>query len=324
MEYKNILVTGANSLLGVNTVLKLLESGYNVTGFLRDESSFIDFKHEKLKLYKGDITNIDSLNKGFKDIDVVIHNAAITDQNLLNYEGYERVNVDGVKNVFESCKKNKIRRLIYISTANQFGFGNLDNLGDEKTQVKYPYTKSFYAQSKLAAFEFLMSQKIHLDIIIVNPTFMIGAYDTKPSSGKIILKGLKGKIVFCPSGGKNFVNVTDVSIGIIKAIKCGINGESYLLANENLSYIDFFKRLRVISGRKYVILKIPKVLVLLAGVMGEILRLFKIRTNLSINNVMALQINNFFSNQKSKRELGMKYSTIDGGIRNACSWFNIT
>ena len=46
---------------------------------------------------------------------------------------------------------------------------------------------------------------------------MIGAFDTKPSSGRIILFGLKIRLVVCPPGGKNFVHVKDVSKGSWKA-----------------------------------------------------------------------------------------------------------
>ena len=58
---------------------------------------------------------------------------------------------------------------------------------------------------------------------------MLGAYDTKPSSGKIILMGLNKKLLFHPPGGKNFVHVRDVAKGLISCLEKGKNGERFVL-----------------------------------------------------------------------------------------------
>ena len=88
-----------------------------------------------------------------------------------------------------------------------------------------------------------MDKKNEIEVVVVNPSFMIGAFDSKPSSGKIILLGLNKRFILCPPGGKNFVCVRDVSKGILAALKEGTNGEAYLLANSNMPYIHFFKLL---------------------------------------------------------------------------------
>lgn len=321
MSNGKVLVTGANGLLGVNTIIKLLENGYRVIGFLRSSERFMDIKHKNLKLFEGDITNIDALNEAFLNIDVVIHTAAITDQNLLSYDDYRKINVEGVKYVVEACKKNKVKKLIYVSTANQFGYGDLKSPGNENTQMKYPFTSSFYCQSKTEATDYLLSQKEEMDVVIVNPTFMIGAFGTKPSSGKIVLEGMKKRVVLCPSGGKNFVNVRDVSKGILNAMKYGKSGECYLLGNENLSYSDFFKKLRSFTKRKFVIVPMPDAFLRWLGLMGDVLRYFRVSTPLSSVNIKLLLTNNFFSNEKSKRELKLKYNPIDTAIKESCEWF---
>src|SRR5690554_7967565 len=91
---------------------------------------------------------------------------------------------------------------------------------------------------------------------------MIGAYDSKPSSGKIILMGLKKRIVFYPPGGKNFVPVKDVVNAIINAFHKGTSGEKYLIAGTDLSYKTFFKELRNITTQKQILIPIPKLLFL--------------------------------------------------------------
>ena len=90
----------------------------------------------------------------------------------------------------------------------------MQNPGDETKSIKAPFDKSLYAQSKLEAqnevFKVGNSQQ-KTKVITVNPTFMIGKFDTKPSSGRIILSAYKKKIIFYPPGGKNYINVKDAA-----------------------------------------------------------------------------------------------------------------
>ena len=54
---KNILVTGANGLLGTNVIHALVATGYNATGLLRRKDSFRGALSDSLKLVEGDITS---------------------------------------------------------------------------------------------------------------------------------------------------------------------------------------------------------------------------------------------------------------------------
>jgi nucleoside-diphosphate-sugar epimerase len=150
---------------------------------------------------------------------------------------------------------------------------------------------------------------------------MIGAYDRKPSSGKIIFWAWKKKLVFYPKGGKNFVHAEDVAEGIIKATENGKNGEKYLLANENLTYKEFFGKVNAITGQAPVMIPIPSSGLAILGIIGDILRKLKIKTSLSSPNMKALRINNYYSNRKSSEELGIRYQPVDKAVEDAICFF---
>ena len=78
---------------------------------------------------------------------------------------------------------------------------------------------------------------------------MIGSLDFGPSSGKIILMGLK-KFIFCPPGGKNFVHVEDVATACINAIDYGKSGENYIIGNEIYPITTSFKKLNRVQKRR--------------------------------------------------------------------------
>ncbi|TXI89975.1 MAG: NAD-dependent epimerase/dehydratase family protein, partial [Chryseobacterium sp.] len=273
---KKVCVTGATGLLGTNVILKLLQNGYSVTALVRQKSSWLGEENENLKLVEADL--LCDISVYLTDINCIIHVAAETRQNLIRYDEYRKVNYEAVVNLFTHAELMGVKKFLFVSTANTLGFGNTAFLGSEKAPQIYPFTHSLYAQSKLEAEEYLLKNSKNTDVIIVNPTFMIGAYDSKPSSGKIIFWVWKKKLIFYPKGGKNFVHVEDAANGVVNAVEKGKNGEKYLLANENLSYREFFKKVNRITRQNPIMIPIPNKLLSFLGLIGDVLRKFKIKT----------------------------------------------
>lgn len=316
---KKVCVTGATGLLGTNVIIKLLQNGYSVIALVRKKSSWLGEENENLKLMEVDLSS--DISTLLTDIDCIIHIAAETRQNLIGYDEYKKVNYDIVVNLFTHAELMGIKKFLFVSTANTLGFGNTVFWGSEMAPQLYPFTHSFYAQSKLAAEDYLLKNNKNTEVTIVNPTFMIGAYDSKPSSGKIIFWAWKKKLLFYPKGGKNFVHVEDAATGIVNAVENGKAGEKYLLANENLSYKEFFKKVNRITNQKPMMIAIPNKVLSFLGLMGDGLRRLKIKTNLSTSNMKALQICNYYSNQKSVDELGIQYQPVDKAIEDAIQYF---
>ena len=155
------------------------------------------------------------------------------------------MNIEGTENVIQAIKDNNVKRLVYVGTANSFGNGSsLDDLGDETNE----YTAHKYGldlDSKKKAQDLLLDavKKDGLPAIIVNPTFMIGPYDSKPSSGTMVLAIYNGKVPGYTRGGKNYIAVKDTAVAIANGITMGRIGECYILGNENLSYKDAFEKI---------------------------------------------------------------------------------
>lgn len=315
----NVFVTGINGLLGTNLTIELLNKGYRVFGLIREKSKYKGPKNDNLTLIKGSL--FDDFSSLFKTMDYVIHIAAITQQNLYDYKAYKAINCQASLQIFHSASKSGVRRFIFVSSANTIGYGSLSKPGTETNSMTYPFSKSHYANSKLEAEIELLKLKSKMELIIVNPTFMIGDYDSKPSSGKIILMCWKKRIVFYPPGGKNFVHVKDVCKGIIHSMMKGKHGEKYLLANENLTYLQFFQQVNYISHQNPKMIKIPLCILRLIGYIGDILQLLHFKTNLCSSNMNALTINNYYSNKKSILKFDMKYQPVEHAISEALEYF---
>ncbi|OFY43490.1 MAG: dihydroflavonol 4-reductase [Bacteroidetes bacterium GWF2_40_14] len=327
---EKIFVTGVNGLLGTNLVNTLLERGFYVIGLVRNRAKYHGSVSKNLELVEGGLTDdsIETLVPILMDCDYIVHVAAETSQSMLRYSDYRKINYEATVHLFEAAVMCNIKRFIFVSTANTLGYGSCNrvndfqgNSGSELAGIRAPFDKSFYAQSKREAEIYLLENKHRTDVIIVNPTFMLGAYDSKPGSGKIITMFWKKPVIFYPPGGKNFVHVADVADSIIKSFSQGINGEKYLLANENLSYREFFEKLNTQTKRNSLMIKIPAFVLLFLGFIGDIIRIFNIKTSISSVNMKILCIYNFYSNKKSVADLHVTYQPIDMAISDAIKYF---
>lgn len=317
----NVLVTGANGLLATNIIAQLLAQNHQVKGLIRDPRKFLLPAHPNLQLITGDITDQASVMRAAEHCDYIIHCAATTSQNLLRYTDYQLINVTGTEYVIDAAQQCGARRVVYVGTANTFGYGTRSAPGDEHLPPKEPFASAWYAKSKLEGQLRALAAIGKVEVVVVSPTFMIGPYDGKPSSGAIILMGYGKRLIFHPPGGKNFVHVDDVAQGTVRALKEGKNGEAYLLAGENLSYRDFFKRLGQQTNQNPLLISLPKPLLIAVGYVGDLLRALGVKTALSSINMRILCVHNYYSNEKAQRELGIRFRPITRAIDDAVDWF---
>ena len=316
---KTVFMTGITGLLGTNLAHELLEQGYCITAIVRNPQKYIGKRSSRLHLLQMGLW--DTYDDYLKEADIVVHIAAETSISLLTYSGYEHVNYRATVRLFEKTVQYGVGRFIFVSTANTIGYGSRETPGRESYNIKPPFSRLFYAQSKKKAEDYLLSRCCAVQVKIINPTFMIGPYDSKPSSGKIILMGLHKKWIPYPPGGKNFVAVKDVVKGIINSFDRGRSGEKYLLAGENLSYRSFFQRLNRNARQQAVLIPVPGLLLQLLGRAGTVLRRFGIKTSISLVNMKTLCVKNYYSNAKSRTELGVTYSSLDTAIQESVAYF---
>lgn len=316
---KTVFITGTSGLLGINLTQELLCADYKVIGLVRNHKRYTGPRHPNLQLIEGGL--FDDWTNHLKKCDIVVHAAAETSQNIIDYNGYYSINTNATIQLFNAAIRSRVKQFVFISSANTVGYGSKENPGTENNVIKYPFSGAGYAQSKMEAEEYLLQNKDKILVTIINPTFMLGPHDTKPSSGKLILSALGKKVVFYPEGGKNIVHVQDVAKAIISSFGTAETGEKYLICNENISYRDFFRLLNRIAGQKPLMIKIPRTLLTTMGILGDILRWMRIRTELSANNMKILQTGNYFSNEKSKHELNLEYKSVENTIADTIDYF---
>lgn len=323
-KQEKVLVTGANGLLGSNVVKQLNLQGYLVVVLVRKGSNRLALKGLEYKLIEGNISNVFDIDKAISGCDYVIHCAANTSQYKKPSENIKQDNVNTTALLIQLSKLHHIKRFIFVSTANCFTNGDINNSGNECSNFMPWLKKSNYAYSKYLAQKLVLNEVSENDFpaLIVAPTFLIGAQDAKLSSGKLIMHAANKQFVFYPPGGKSFVDVEYAAQATANALKLGMVGECYLLAGENMSYRSFYAKLIKENRQKSWLLPIPKTILILGGFLCNFIEaIFRISLPFNRTNQRLLCLNNYFTNAKAHEQLAMKHSNTNEALKKSIHWF---
>lgn len=318
-----ILVTGADGLLGSNLVRELLSRGHAIRAFVQSGRQQVTLQGLTIEKFAGNLLSPEEVIKSAEGCDAIIHCAASTAVWPIRSEIINKVNIDGTRNIIQAVYKNKIQRLIYVGTANSFGFGSKENPGVEGNPYKSEIYGLDYMDSKYKAMQVVLSEvkENSLPAIVVNPTFMFGPFDSTPSSGAMIVALYKGKVPGYTKGGRNYLCAKDAAVAIANALTQGRVGECYILGNENLSYKEIFTKIASTVGVKAPSLAIPSRFAKLYGHMGSLVG--KITGKAPAVSYPLSRIasdEHYYSPAKAMKELGLPQTRVEVGIKESFEW----
>ena len=165
---KRILVTGANGFLAFYIINDALKKGYEVSA--TDSIAKKDHLPD-ITFYQADLLDRNRLLEITKNVDAIVHCAAIFDLSVRKERLYE-VNVLGTKNIFEAAIANKVKHFIHISSCDIYGA-----LQYTPADIDHPKNpKNNYAWSKLKAEEMICNHPLKSKILwtIIRPSMLYG------------------------------------------------------------------------------------------------------------------------------------------------------
>jgi nucleoside-diphosphate-sugar epimerase len=152
-----------------------------------------------------------------------------------------RTNIEGTANMVNAALETGIKKFCHVSSIASLGRDEHTNLTTEETTWKSSPDNSNYAISKYGAErEVWRASEEGLNVIIVNPSLIIGPGNWEQSSSNIFSKSFKG-IKFYSSGENGFVDVRDVSALMIRLMDKEIFNQRFLLNAENKTFRSFFE-----------------------------------------------------------------------------------
>ena len=316
-----VLVTGATGLLGNNVVRLLLQQGHQVRVLVRDPRIDKSLAGLNVEVVPGDLREPDQIATATIGADVVINSAAMVHIGWHKEKLMQQVNIEGAKAIGEAALKQGAR-LVHVSSVDALGVATEDAPHDE-TSPREGKVPCPYVLTKRAAEEEL--QKLFaqgLNGLIVNPALMFGPWDWKPSSGRMILSVVKNQPPLAPRGGGSVCDVRDVAAAIVTAMQKGNVGENYILAGENLRYVDLWRKIAEITGCRAPWGRMGPLVALAAGWCGDMWS--QMDGQEAEVNSAAIRVSNqfhYYRSDKAMRDLNYRMRPVDQTIRDAWAWF---
>lgn len=316
LPHRRWAVTGATGLVGNNLVRTLVARGATVRVLAR-KAPRREFEGLDVEQIDGDLDDSAALARCFEGADCVVHSAAMVDIRYGGRDAMTRVNVGGTKSVLDAIPNGA--RFVHVSTVDAIGLAPGGAPANEDTPCRPEEEGVPYVDTKRAADRLVLASAA--DYVIVYPTYMLGPWDWKPSSGRMILEIAKGKGAFAPGGGNNFVYIGDVVDALITAAGKQRGGR-WILGNQDLSYREAWSLMAEVTGARKPFAALPNWMgSLAAGALSAANAIGLPEGDINAASTAMSFIPHYFDASRARTELGMRQTPISTAIAEAWAWF---
>ncbi len=317
-----VAVTGANGHVGACLVRLLLKENHEVRVLVHTGSRALQGLN--VETVKGNLDDPASLERFCHNREIVFHLAAKISIGSESYDEVYKVNVEGTKNLTIAARKAGVKRFIHFSSIHALQQFPQDMPLDE-TRPPALHSKMAYEKTKALAEKWILEQTdADFQVVVLNPTAIIGPFDFKPSYlGQVIRMIYKGTLPGMVPAGYNWVDVRDVAQAAVMAIEKGEPGERYLLSGEWQSLKSLAGMICVHRNKKCRVPIFPFWLARMGVPFMVLYARWKNRvplyTKISLNILQSA--NQHILNDKAGRVLGFSPRPLEESVADTLAWF---
>lgn len=319
-----VLVTGAAGLVGSHLARHLLYSGFTVSALVNPETDIEALEGLPIERVSGDTLDPESVLNALKGTQAVFHCATSSDHWPARGERVSAMNYKGTLNLLVAMNRAGVESIVHLGSATSFGPGTIDEPGTEDSPYAGERFRLACIDSMRRAQELVerFNREGRVKAVIVNPTCVLGPYDTLPGPGRALLQYAGFNRGRYPSGGVNIIGAGDVARGILGALGRGSPGRSYILGGQNIDYRQLFSKVAVALDLRAPDRQVPDGLLMAKGIVGSLYgKLTGRRPALTAGLARLLITRMYYSSDRAVGELGLSRSPVDTVIEEACRWF---
>ncbi|MCP4080687.1 MAG: NAD-dependent epimerase/dehydratase family protein [Planctomycetaceae bacterium] len=314
-------VTGATGLLGNNIVRNLLKNGHQVRVAVRKSSSLTPLQGLDVEIIKGKLGEVESTRRLVEGTDGLIHAAGLIWFGKTQQQLSHEINVAASLALGRQCARLG-KRMVFVSSTDALAAGSKTQPANE-TCLEPAKCEAAYVVSKRQAESALLrlTESDALDLVIVNPSLFFGPWDWKPSSGKMILALTEKFLPMAPSGGISVGDARNIAAGILAAMQRGSSGQRYVLAGDNVSYLQLWRKIAGLVKRRGPITAMRTPMKKILSVGGDFYtRVTKSETEINSEALRLGACWNFYDSSKAVNELGYDPGNYETALRDSWNW----
>ena len=245
-QMKSILVTGGAGYIGSVLTTKLVNNGYNVrildSLIYGNKGISEHIQSNSIELINEDMRNDEVLRKAVKDVDAIIHLAAIVGEPLCNKipEAARQINQYATKKLALFAQKSDVKRFVLGSTCSNYGTSS--TIVDENTPLQ---ALSLYSETKVNSEKFILNLKTeNFEPCILRFATAFGL-SPRMRFDLLLQEFIRDAIInkkitiFGPQYWRPLVHVDDISNACIKSLEESsdlISGQVYNVGDNSQNY----------------------------------------------------------------------------------------
>ncbi len=227
------LVTGANGHLGNNLIRDLLQNGEKVRGSARNLQNLEPFEGLDVELVNADLLDKAMLVKALEGVHTLYHCAAVFKHWAKDPEKeILMVNREGTRYVLEAAAEQKVKKVVFVSSIVALDY-RLPPMNEStwNTNFSNPYNQSKTESEKLA---WQLAKEFDLNMVTVLPAALVGPHhsDHLTPTMKFLNSIINKQVMVDTCFNFNFIDVKDVTKGMVAAAKKGRSGQRYILGSK--------------------------------------------------------------------------------------------
>ena len=320
-----VFITGATGFMGGRVAARLVSAGCEVVALVRDPERTGRLP-EGVRAVAGDVTDRPSLERGMEGCEAVVHMAALVKRWAPEVTAFDRINVEGFRNVVAAAESRRIGRILYTSSF--IALGPTDSrVADESFELPGRSFHNDYERTKcLADREARKAAERGVPLVVLYPGVTYG--EGSLTDGNIVaqagLKFLRRKIPATIGPGDRrqcFSLIDDVAEGHWLALRKAEPGSRYILGGENRTIRELFAQMEKATGIPAPRRSMPY---WLGRTVGKMMRwranLFGIEPELTDEEVGIYEHEWAYTSEKACRELGYRITAFEEGVGRLMRW----
>ncbi|SFU09854.1 Nucleoside-diphosphate-sugar epimerase [Algoriphagus locisalis] len=308
-----ILITGITGLFGSYLAKEFAGLG-EIHGLRRINSStrLLDDVGFPITWHEGKLSDIESLEEAMSGIDLVIHAAGKVSFDSREKDSLYRINSEGTKNVVNAMLNTGVKKLVHVSSVAAIGRSpEVMQLDENFKWVETPLNTDYGVSKYLAELEVWRGEQEGLDLIVVNPSILLGKISDDRSSTDIYHYVLDENSYY-PAGDLNYIDVRDAATQVRQLVEKEAWGERFILNNESISYKEFFEKMALAFGKKTPNKAVNPVMLKVVVFLNTVFRKLGLsKSPLNKKTAMISQQKVFFDNSKVNKVLQTSYHSLE-------------
>ena len=236
-DNKNILITGGTGSFGKKYTKILLEKykPNKIIIYSRDELKQYemaqDFNDKCMRYFIGDVRDAQRLKKAMKDVNFVIHAAALKHVPIAEYNPMEciKTNIYGAQNVIDAALDNNVSKVIALSTDKAANPVNLYGA------TKLASDKLFVAANNLSGSQDTIFSVVRYGNVVGSRGSVVPFFE------KLLKEGKKSLPITDPKMTRFFITLEDGVNFVLKNFKRMQGGEIFIPKIPSMKIVDLAK-----------------------------------------------------------------------------------